>query len=122
MPAEDLIPYTEFAVHVAPNIHGGTDVAIMGELDLATLDEVEGALGTALDAEGPVTIDMRACSFVDSRGIAALVGTALRLREQGRDVTIDGVQERVMRTLERAGITQMDHLDVRAQRPPAPGD
>ena len=38
MHADELTPYTEFAVHVAPNVAGGTDVAIMGELDLATLD------------------------------------------------------------------------------------
>jgi anti-anti-sigma factor len=120
MPAENLTPYTEFAVHVAPHVDGGTEVTIMGELDLATLADTQTALGKALDAEGPVTIDMRACSFVDSRGIAALVGTALRLREQDRDLMIHGVQERVMRTLDRAGITQMDHLDIRAQEP-APG-
>ena len=120
MHADELTPYTEFAVHVAPNVAGGTDVAIMGELDLATLAEVQDALGKALDAEGPVRIDMRACSFVDSRGIAALVGTALRLREQGRDLTMDGVQDRVMRTLDRAGITQMDHLDVVPQPRPGP--
>lgn len=114
---DDAAPFTEFAVHVAPTLEGGTNVSIMGELDLATLDQVQAALGKAIDAEGPVVIDMRACAFVDSRGIAALVGAALRLREQGRDLLIDGVQERVMRTLDRAGIIEMDHLDIRPREP-----
>ena len=114
MPAEPR-PYTDFSVHVAPSPGGGTDVSIFGELDLATVDEVEGALGAALDADGPVTIDMRACGFVDSRGIAVLVKAALRLRHEGRDLKMVGVQDRVMRTLERAGVTSMDHLEFEPQ-------
>jgi anti-anti-sigma factor len=104
--------YIEFSVHVAPAGGGGTDVAIFGELDLATVGEVEAALEEAIAREGRVVIDMRACTFVDSRGIAALVKAALRLRAEDRDVLIEGVQERVMATFERAGITDMDHLEV----------
>jgi anti-anti-sigma factor len=105
-------PYTDFAVHVAPAKDGGTDVAIFGELDMATVDQVEAALADAIAREGRVVIDMRACGFVDSRGIAALVKAALRLRADDRDVVIEGVQERVMTTFERAGITDLDHLEI----------
>ena len=119
MPESDPLtnPYTDFSVHVAPHAEGGIDVTIFGELDLATVEQVEDALGQAIDGEGDVVIDMRACGFVDSRGIAALVRAALRLREQGRQVLIRGVQQRVMRTLERAGITTMDHLRIEPQEP-----
>ena len=117
MPDSDPLanPYTDFSVHVAPRAAGGIDVTIFGELDLATVEQVEDALGQAIDGEGDVVIDMRACGFVDSRGIAALVRAALRLRDQGREVLIRGVQQRVMRTLERAGITTMDHLRIEPQ-------
>jgi anti-anti-sigma factor len=114
---EEPEPYTDFAVHVAPSPSGGTDVAIFGELDLATVGEVEQALDQAIAADGPVVIDLRACGFVDSRGIAALFKAALRLRDQGRDLVVEGVQERVMRTFELAGIPAMDHLDIRRQEP-----
>ena len=114
----EVKPYTDFAVHVAPAQGGGTDVAIFGELDLATLDKVERALDEAIAAEGRVVIDLRACGFVDSRGIAALVKAALRLRDLDRDLVIEGVQERVMRTFELAGITSMDHMDIRREEPP----
>jgi anti-sigma B factor antagonist len=111
-------PFTDFSVHVAPAVGGGTDVAIFGELDLATAPEVEAALEKAIAEEGRVVIDLRACGFVDSRGIAVLVNAALRLREAERDAVIVGVQERVMRTFERAGIIEMDHLEVHPQRKP----
>ena len=86
------VPYTDFAVHVAPTGEGGTDVAIFGELDLATVDRVKAALAEAVAAGGQVVIDLRACDFVDSTGIGALVEVALRLHDQGRPLVLRGVQ------------------------------
>jgi anti-sigma B factor antagonist len=106
------VPYTDFAIHVAPMAEGGTDVAIFGELDLATVDRAQAAIAEAVMAEGDVVIDLRACGFVDSRGIAVLVKAALRLSEQGRRLRLRGVQPRVMRTLQIAGLTKLDLLEV----------
>ena len=114
----DSTPLTDFAVHVAPAIGGGTDVALFGDLDLATAKPVEAALDKAIAAEGPVIVDLRACGFVDSRGIAVLIKAALRLQEQGRRVVIKGVKERVMYILELAGITSMPHLEIEPERSP----
>ena len=108
-------PSTDFSIHVAPGPHGGTDVAVFGELDLATAGAVEAALDETIEGDGPVAIDLRACGFVDSRGIAVLVKAALRLRDQDRDLFLHGVQERVMRTLELAGVTTMEHMNVEPQ-------
>ena len=116
----DSTPFTDFSVHVAPGHQGGVDIAIFGELDLATAKVVEGALDEAMEADGQVVIDMRACGFVDSQGIALLIKAALRLHEQDRKLLIQGVQERVMRILELAGITSMDQLEVQPHgRPPS---
>ena len=112
------VPYTDFAVHVAPTGDGGTDVAIFGELDLATVDRVRAALADAIEAEGRVVIDLRACGFVDSKGIGALVQAALRLKAQGRPLVLRGVQPRVMRTLGIAGLTGTDLLDIQPQPEP----
>ena len=113
----DSTPTTDFAVHVAPTPDGGTDVAVFGELDLATAAKVEAALGDAFEADGEVVLDLRACGFIDSTGIAVLIKTALRLREQGRIFRIRGVQERVMRILELAGISSMEQLEVEPHVP-----
>jgi anti-anti-sigma factor len=105
-------PFTDFSVHVAPSPEGGTDVAIFGELDLATVERVEAALRQALEAEGRVVLDMRACPFVDSRGIAAIVKAALRLQERDREFVVGGVQERVMRIFTLAGLDSMEHVRI----------
>ena len=109
---------SDFSVHVAPHAQGGTNVAIFGELDLATANVVADALDEAIESDGEVVIDLRACGFVDSQGIAVLIKAALRLGEQGRKLQIKGVQERVMRILELAGITGMDQLVVEPGAPP----
>jgi anti-anti-sigma factor len=108
----DARPYTDFSVHVAPRPGGGTDVAVFGELDLATVGKVEAALDQAIAAQGEVVIDLRACGFVDSTGIAALVKAALRLNEQDRGLLVKGVKQRVMRILDLAGITAMENIAI----------
>ena len=104
--------FTDFSVHVAPTQAGGTEITIFGELDLATEARVGEALDTALGRSGPVVIDLRACPFVDSRGIRVLVRAALRLREEGRMLTLRGVQERVRHILDVAGLTESELLRV----------
>lgn len=110
------VPYTDFAVHVAPTAAGGVEVAIFGELDLATVDRVRAAFLEAIAAEGPVVVDLRACVFVDSRGIGALIQAALQLQESGRKLTLRGAQKRVLRTLRIAGLTDSDLLEVEQER------
>ncbi len=115
-------PFTEFSVHVAPTDDGGTDVMIFGELDLATKDQVTEAVDSIADRPGPVVIDLRACPFVDSTGIAVLARAAIRLREQNRTLRLRGVRERVARILDVAGLSASDLLEVEYEdRRPADG-
>ena len=109
------MPYTEFDVHVAPSAGGGTTVTIYGELDVATADRVAAAFDEALRTDGPVDCDLRACGFVDSRGIATLIGAALKLRDQGRELVLHGVQPRVERILRIAGISESEFITVEPQ-------
>ena len=110
-------PLPEFSVHVAPSPEGGTDVAVFGELDLSTAKRAERTLKQVLAAEGDVVIDLRACPFIDSSGIAVLLGAALRLREQERRVRIRGVRRRMMRTLEIAGMMAQEGIEIEPQEP-----
>ncbi len=110
MPA-DPVPYTDFAVHVAPS-DGGTDVAIFGELDLATIDKARLGIEEALSASGDVVIDMRACPFVDSKGVGLIARAAVHLQREKRGLTIRGVHERVARTLEMAGLASSELMTI----------
>lgn len=112
------IPQTEFAVHVAPSPGEGSTVTIFGELDLVTVDRVSAALNAAIAADGPVVVDMRACGFVDSRGIGCLVQAALKLKEGDRVIVLRGIQPRVERILEVAGISNSELvvIEPREQR------
>jgi anti-anti-sigma factor len=106
------VPFADFSVHVAPTADHGTEVTIFGELDTATVERVKAALAEAVDAGGPVVVDLRACNFVDSRGIGALVQAALRLRKQNRRLLLRGVRRRVKRTLDVAGLTSSDLIAI----------
>ena len=107
MPAE---AFTDFSVHIAPTTDGGTEVTVFGELDLATVEDFDEAIDPVLHRPGPVAIDMRACPFVDSSGIAALVKATLRLRDQKRTLRLRGVRDRVRRTLDLTGVTASELL------------
>jgi anti-sigma B factor antagonist len=100
----------EFAVHVADRIDGGVEVTVYGELDMASASDLRAELDRAVDRENGVTIDLRACSFIDSTGIATLVGAAWRLKEQGRALHIRGVRDRIRRTFDLAGLSSHDAI------------
>lgn len=104
--------FTDFSVHVAPTSDGGTDVAIFGELDLATSDKVKEAIEPVIRGSGPVVIDLRACPFVDSTGIGILAQAALQLSKRERTLTLRGVRDRVRRILDLAGLTKSDLVIV----------
>ena len=94
-----------FSVSVAARPEGGSVVTVFGELDVAVTPALRQAFEKAMEKYGePVVVDMRACSFVDSSGIATLVGAARRLHDEGSMITIQGAQERVRRILDLAGL------------------
>lgn len=110
-----------FSVHVAARSEGGTGVAVFGELDLATAPRLREGLEQALDTPGEVLVDMRACSFIDSMGIAVLAGAAARLKEEGRRLVIRGVGRRVLRTFEIAGLASGPAITIEPAPPNASG-
>ena len=62
-----------FAIDVAEQDER-TLLTLSGELDLATVGELEAALASRLDAGENVVVDLRGLAFMDSSGVRALVG------------------------------------------------
>jgi anti-anti-sigma factor len=104
---------------VAPLETGGTGLMIFGELDAANESEVSEALRDAIAAEGPVLIDLRACGFVDSKGIALLAFVAVHLDDQHRKLILRGVRDRVFRVFELSGLASNSSIEIERTAEPA---
>lgn len=87
------------------DLDGVRVVSVVGELDQATLPDLEGPLEQAVDAGGSVLVDLSDCSFIDSSGLGALVSTRERLLEsEDRGFGICCPDAQVRRLLEVTGL------------------
>ena len=81
------------------NEDGGSRLAFFGELTAQTLGSVEKALRSAPGAFGPVVLDLKNLSSLDTSGALLLNLTARDLREQGRDCRMANLTARQERIL-----------------------
>ena len=87
---------------------GGPVVSVMGEVDRATAPALERTLlGVTEDRSGEVIVDLSDCSFLDSRGLRALVATRTRLERSDRQLALVLSNPDVLRILQ---ITHLDDL------------
>jgi anti-sigma B factor antagonist len=86
----------------------GIDVALAGEMDLATSGPLAQALTEVLDTK-PVTVrlDLAEVSFLDSSGIRCLVGAAERAAAVGGHLVVRNPTPMVLRVLELCGVDQL---------------
>ena len=83
-------------------------VSVMGEVDRATARALEQTLlGVVEDRTGAVVVDLSACSFLDSRGLGALVAARARLERSQRRIALVLSNRSVLRIFE---ITHVDEL------------
>jgi anti-anti-sigma factor len=94
-----------FSVRVAERQDGGAVATVLVELDVASAGELKAALARPLESDSEIELDLRACSFVDSMGIATLVTAAQRLSQERRRLTIRGARDRVRRIFDLAGLS-----------------
>jgi anti-sigma B factor antagonist len=76
------MPEQHQRVHLSSQ-HGVQVIALRGEFDLASIDELEAAADAAAGALMPVVVDLTAASFIDSSVIAFLVATHDRVAAAG---------------------------------------
>ncbi len=85
---------------------------MFGELDAASAARMQESLEEAVGTPGEVVIDMRACTFIDSMGIAVLAGAAARLKDDGRHLVLRGVGGRALRTFEISGLADSPSITI----------
>ena len=90
-------------------LDGGVPVvSVMGEVDIATAPTLEQTLLGATDGgPGHVIVDLTGCSFLDSRGLAALIASKTRLERTNRRLMLVLPNPSVLQILQ---ITRSDEL------------
>jgi anti-sigma B factor antagonist len=83
--------------------NGATVVLASGEIDMATAPEL-GACMSGLTGE--VVVDLERVTFLDSRGIAALVVAHSQLTDGGGSLTLRRPNDVLRRTLEIVGLRE----------------
>lgn len=103
---------------------GGALVALSGEIDMSTVEELDGRLRTVLDA-GPerVVLDLTAVTFLDSSGLRLVLRLDERLRKAGASLVVVPGGRRVSRVFELTGADEQLEIAATADGAgePAPG-
>jgi anti-anti-sigma factor len=90
-------------LEVRSAIEDGTRVvSLSGELDLSNAETAKAALQEAREADAPLIVDMRELEFIDSTGIALLVGIIGSEGPEVRFVPSDSAA--VIRVMELTGL------------------
>jgi stage II sporulation protein AA (anti-sigma F factor antagonist) len=91
--------------------NGRAWLALNGEVDAYTRATLSEKLDAAVaESRGDVTLDLSGVSFVDSSGIAVLVGAAKQLRERGNDLVLVSPPAMVKKVLEMTGVNRLVRL------------
>jgi anti-anti-sigma factor len=100
---------TPFAVEQESARPGTLVLRIVGELDLAVADRLQEALQRAEPADR-VVVDLIACEFIDSTGLAVVLRGQQRQASGGGRLVLCNPNHQVRRVLEVSGLTRDDLL------------
>ena len=83
-------------------------VSVSGQVDLATAPALERTLRDAAeDQTGEVIVDLTWCSFLDSRGLTALLATRKRLENSDRSLGLVLSNPNVLKIFQITGFDQI---------------
>jgi anti-anti-sigma factor len=93
---------------------GTATVALAGELDLGSKDQVERAIGQAVDLDGVrlVLVDLSGLAFIDSSGIAVLLKGRRQADKAGIAYQVSAAGGIVRQVLSLTGV--LEHLSGEA--------
>ncbi len=108
-----------FRIEATDSEGGVVVIAVTGELDLAVADQVQEAIDRSAEASR-VLVDLAACEFLDSTGIAVLIRGREALAVEGRNLAICNPRHQVLRVLDVTGLTRLDGFIVDPPADPSP--
>ncbi|XVQ11236.1 STAS domain-containing protein [Spirillospora sp. CA-255316] len=82
-------------------------VRVRGEIDVVSREPFEASMSEALEAGGPMVVDMRQVTFCDSTGLNAIVTANKRAIERGTAIALVALPPRVRRVFR---ITAVDEF------------
>ncbi|MGD9696552.1 MAG: STAS domain-containing protein [Thermoleophilia bacterium] len=100
------------AEHVEVSVQdltGATLVRVTGVLDALALPEVSRELTDAQRGQDPVYVDLAGVTFMDSRGLGALLAANERSREGAPPVYLHRLSDAVRRLLDVSGVRGVLH-------------
>ena len=84
-------------------VDGATAVAVAGEIDIATAGLFRDAIDEAA-SDGRVMIDLAGTTFIDSSGLAVLIGACKRFDRRPDAVVLCAAAPRIRQVLEMSGL------------------
>lgn len=85
---------------------GWAIISPSGEIDLATVGQLEDSLATLSDGNTDVAVDLTGVTFMDSTGLRALLAANQSLSESGRRLALVVAGGPVDRLLDISGVGQ----------------
>lgn len=83
----------------------GPELQLIGELDLASADELERQIAMlSLDGTSQIVLDLARLDFVDSAGLRAMLAARQACEQTGCTLALRNAGERVQRVLELTGM------------------
>jgi anti-sigma B factor antagonist len=94
------------------NTTSPTTVVLTGEIDISTAGRVREALiAVSNGGENKVVVDMTNVTFMDSTGLAALVGPLKRFRSMNGEIVLRSPTRGVQKVLEISGLTRVFSIE-----------
>lgn len=91
---------------------GTRQLALRGELDVATAHSVGERLTCLLAECRTIDLDLSELSFIDSTGLGVLVRATEAAEQDGAEITIGALSAAVMRVVELTGLAEKLHVSA----------
>jgi len=101
----------EFEVHVDTS-ETGRRIAVRGDLDLATVDELRPALDEAIETGGTTTLVLTDCTFLDSSALKVIADASRRAGQSGARFAISRPSTQAARVLEVSGLDMIVTIEA----------